>query len=78
MGRHDNRRLAAAALAACLALMSLGACDDKGKVEQAAEEVDEGLDTLKNGGKESTANKVDDAIDEAREGAKDAAEELRK
>jgi len=71
-------RSLAAALAASLVLASLGACDNKGKVEQAAEEIDEGLDTLKNGGKESTANKVDDAVDEAREGAKDAAEELRK
>ena len=66
-----------AAMAALL-LTALPACDNKGPVEQAAEEVDEGLDTLKNGGKESTASKVDDAVDEAREGAKDAAEELRK
>lgn len=75
--RHSQHRLATA-LAAGLLLATLAACDDKGKVEQAAEEVDEGLDTLKNGGEESTANKVDDAVDEAREGAKDAAEELRK
>ena len=75
MRHHDH--LLHAALAAVL-LAGLAACDDKGPVEQAAEEVDEGLDTLKNGGKESTASKVDDAVDEAREGAKDAAEELRK
>ncbi len=46
-------------------------------MEQAGEEVDEAVDTIKNGGKESTANKVDDAVDEAREGAEDAADELK-
>lgn len=73
----DDKSILRAALAAVL-LAGLPACDDKGPIEQAAEEVDEGLDTLKNGGKESTASKVDDAVDAAREGAKDAAEELRK
>jgi type II secretory pathway predicted ATPase ExeA len=67
-----------AAFVASLLLTGLAACDNKGKVEQAAEEIDEGVDTLKNGGKESTANKVDDAVDDVREGAKDATEELRK
>jgi predicted small lipoprotein YifL len=65
-----------AMLAATLGL-GLAACEKKGPVEQAGEEVDEAIDTLKNGGKESTANKVDDAIDEAREGAEDAADELK-
>lgn len=58
--------------------VGLAACEKKGPVEQAGEEVDEAVDTLKNGGHESTTNKVDDAIDEAREGAEDAKDELRK
>lgn len=66
-----------AMLAATLSL-GLSACEKKGPVEQAGEEVDEAVDTLKNGGKESTENKVDDAIDEAREGAEDAKDELKK
>jgi predicted small lipoprotein YifL len=61
-------------------VLSLGltACEKKGPLEQAGEEVDEAVDTLKNGGEESTATKIDDAIDEAREGAQDAADELKK
>jgi hypothetical protein len=50
------------------ALLSAGiaGCEKKGPIEQAGEEVDEAVDTIKNGGKESTASKVDDAVDEAR------------
>ncbi len=70
--------LATALAPAAMLLMALAACEDKGPVEQAAEEIDEGIDTLRRGGEESTANKIDDAIDEAREGAKDGAEEMRK
>lgn len=60
------------------ALLSLGlaACEKKGPLEQAGEEVDEAIDTAKRG-EESTATKVDDAADEARAGAQDAAEELK-
>jgi predicted small lipoprotein YifL len=43
------------------------ACEKKGPVEQAAEEIDEAIDTAKNGGKEPVADKVDDAVDELRE-----------
>jgi predicted small lipoprotein YifL len=71
------RKLTFTALAATFAL-SLAACDNKGPVEQAGEEVDEAVDTIKSGGEESTANKVDDAVDEAREGAQDAADEVKK
>jgi predicted small lipoprotein YifL len=60
-----------AALAATAAL-GLAACEKKGPLEQAGEEVDEAVDTIKNGGEESTSNKVDDAVDEAREAAEDA------
>jgi predicted small lipoprotein YifL len=52
-------------LAAVLAA-GLAACEKKGPVEQAAEEIDEAVDTVKRG-EESTATKVDDAVDELRE-----------
>ena len=68
--------IGAAMLAAMLSL-GLAACEKKGALEQAGEEVDEAIDTAKRG-EESTANKVDDAIDEARDGAQDAADELKK
>lgn len=61
----SKRILAAAALGGLMA-MGLAACEKKGPVEQAAEEIDEGIDTLKRG-EESTTNKVDDAIDELRD-----------
>lgn len=59
------------------ALAGLSACERQGPVERAGEEVDEAVDTLKNGGKESTANKLDDAADEVREGAGEAKDELK-
>lgn len=60
-------------VAALLCAMSLGlsACEKKGPLEQAGEEVDEAVDTIKHG-EESTSSKVDDAFDEAREAAEDA------
>ena len=67
-----NMKLLWAALAATAAL-SLAACEKKGPLEQAGEEVDEAVDTIKNG-EESTATKVDDTLDEAREAAEDATE----
>ena len=72
-----SKLLLTALLASTLSL-GLAACEKKGPLEQAGEEVDEAIDTVRNGGEESTANKVDDAIDEAREGANDAADELKK
>jgi hypothetical protein len=67
-------------LAALVGTMTLGvvACEKKGPVEQAGEEVDEAINTMKNGGKETTADKLDDAADDVREGASDAADELKK
>jgi len=62
---------------ACLAALGIAGCEKQGPLEQAGEEVDEAIDTAKNG-RESNANKVDDAIDEARAGAEDAADELKK
>lgn len=68
------------ASALCIAVFALGAsgCKEQGPLERAGEEVDEAVDTLKNGGKESTATKLDDAADEIRDGVKDAADELKK
>jgi predicted small lipoprotein YifL len=74
----SRSRLLWTALLATLLSLGVAACEKKGPLEQAGEEVDEAVDTIKNGGEESTANKVDDAIDEAREGAEDAADELKK
>ena len=67
-------------LALLIATMTLGmaACEKKGPVEQAGEEVDEAINTMKNGGKETTADKLDDAADDVREGVNDAADELTK
>jgi predicted small lipoprotein YifL len=62
----------------CALSVGLAACEKKGPIEQAGEEIDEAVDTVKNGGEESTATKVDDAVDEAREGASDAVDELKK
>ena len=74
--KTTGKMLWSALLAATLSL-GLAACEKKGPLEQAGEEVDEAVDTLKNGGEESTENKVDDAVDEARAGAEDAADELK-
>ncbi|HKQ16055.1 MAG TPA: hypothetical protein VJT80_21630 [Steroidobacteraceae bacterium] len=64
-----NPRIMWAALAATA--IGLTACEKQGPVERAGEEVDEAVDTIKNGGEESTANKVDDALDEARDAVED-------
>lgn len=71
-----NIKVLWAALAATAATAALGtaACEKQGPVERAGEEVDEAVDTIKNGGDESTANKVDDKLDDAREAVEDAKE----
>ena len=66
-----NFRILWAAMAATAAL-GLAACEKQGPLEKAGEEVDEAVDTIKNGGEESTATKVDDAMDEARDKVEDA------
>jgi hypothetical protein len=53
------------------------ACEREGPLERAAEEVDEAIEDVKNGG-ETLGNKVDDAVDDVREGVDDAADELAK
>ena len=64
-------RILWAAMAVTTAL-GLAACEKQGPLEKAGEEVDEAVDTIKNGGEESTASKVDDAVDEARDKVEDA------
>lgn len=61
-----RNKLATIVLGAVLAA-GITACEKKGPIEQAAEEVDEAIDTAKNGGEESVATKLDDAVDELRE-----------
>jgi predicted small lipoprotein YifL len=75
-----NMNMKSLMLATLAGMMTIGlvACEKKGPVERAGEEVDEAVDTMKNGGKESTANKLDDAADDVRDGVKDAAGELKK
>ncbi len=53
-----------ALLLAGLMTLGMAACEKKGPVEKVGEEVDEAVDTAKNGGKESVATKVDDAVDD--------------
>lgn len=57
--------------------LSVSACEKQGPLERAGEEVDEAVDTVKNGGEESTATKADDAVDDLRKGVNDAAEDLK-
>jgi predicted small lipoprotein YifL len=65
-----NIKVILAALMATAAL-GLSACEKQGPLEKAGEEVDEAVDTIKNGGEETTSSKVDDAVDEAREVVED-------
>ena len=53
-------------------VMGLSACQKKGPVEKAGENVDQAVRTLKNGGKETTADKLDDAGDKIADGAEKA------
>ena len=68
--RKNKNVIAALMIGTVIAIGATG-CEKKGPLEQAAEEVDEAIDTAKNG-KESTASKVDDAADELREEAEKA------
>ena len=76
MKRMFPRVLGSAALA-CALILGLGACEKKGPLEQAGEEVDEAVDTMRRG-EESPATRADDAMDEAREGVNEAADELKR
>jgi hypothetical protein len=67
------------AIAALIGTLSFGmvACEKKGPIEQAGEEVDEAVDTVKHGGKESMGSKVDDAADDVRKDASDIADKAK-
>jgi hypothetical protein len=71
----NTKSLWAALLGAAIAFGVAG-CEKQGTVERAGEEVDEAVDTMRNG-EESTATKVDDAMDEAREGVNETVDEAR-
>lgn len=62
--RYGRNTMICAALA--MSAVLAGGCEKKGPVEQAGEEIDEALDTVRDG-KESTATKLDDAVDELQE-----------
>jgi predicted small lipoprotein YifL len=64
-------------MAVAAVALSLAACEKQGPMERAGEEVDEAIDTMKNGGEESTANKADDAVDDLRGGVNDAVDEVK-
>jgi hyperosmotically inducible protein len=60
------------------ATLGMSACEKKGPVEKAGEEVDEAVNTIKNGGKETPADKLDDAGDKAADAARDAKDAVTK
>jgi hypothetical protein len=64
-----NLKILWAALTATAAI-GMAACEKEGPVERTGEEVDEAVDTVREG-EESTATKADDALDEAREAAEE-------
>lgn len=72
-----NTNVLCAAMLFATVGLGLSACEKKGPLEQAGEEIDEAVDTLRHGGEESTSNKIDDAIDDVREGTSDAIDELK-
>lgn len=61
-----HRSLPRLLIAGLLLTAGLAACERQGPLERVGEEVDEAVDTAKNG-EESLATKVDDAVDELRE-----------
>ncbi|MEO7773997.1 MAG: hypothetical protein ABIT36_05865 [Steroidobacteraceae bacterium] len=71
--RSNNYKMTTMLTAGVAALvLGLSACEKKGPIEQAGEEVDEAVSTLKNGGKETTADKLDDAGDKVSDAASEA------
>jgi hypothetical protein len=58
------------------AVLAAAGCEKEGKLEQAGEEVDEAIETVKQG-EEPASAKVDDVIDEAREGAQETKDEAK-
>jgi hypothetical protein len=58
-----------------IAIWGIAACEQQGPLERVGEEVDEGIEDLRNGG-ETLGNRIDDAADDIRDGVDDAADEL--
>lgn len=71
-----NRQYIFVGMLSAALFAGLTGCEREGTMERAGEEVDEAVDTVKEG-EESTSNKVDDAVDEMRDGVNDAADEVR-
>lgn len=53
-------------LLAAVLVTGLAACEQQGPAERVGEEIDEAVESVRDGG-ESVATKVDDAVDELRE-----------
>ena len=51
------------------------ACEPKGPLQQAGQEVDQAIEDARNGG-ETLGNKIGDAADDVREGVENAVDEL--
>jgi hypothetical protein len=67
------------ALAALIASATLGlmACEKEGPAERMGEEVDEAVNTMKNGGEETPGDKLDDAGDKMQEAAQDVGDAVK-
>ena len=60
-------------LAVLMCMLPLFACAEKGPLEQLGEELDEGVEDIRNGG-ETLGNEIDDTFDDIRDGIEDAVE----
>ena len=67
------------ALAALIVSTALGlmACEKQGPPERVGEEVDEAVNTIKNGGHETAGDKLDDAGDKIRDAAQDVGDAVK-
>lgn len=71
-----NKQFVFVGMLSAALLAGLAGCEREGPLERAGEEIDEAVDTVRDG-EESTSNKADDAVDEMRDGVNDAADEVR-
>lgn len=60
-------------IAVLMLMLPLFACGQQGPLEQLGEEIDEGVEDIRNGG-ETLGNQIDDAVDEVRDDIEDAVE----
>jgi hypothetical protein len=58
---------------ALMFVLPLFACAEKGPLEQLGEELDEGVEDIRNGG-ETLGNQIDDTVDDIRDDIEDAVE----